>query len=81
MTLTTNLNDRQRQIVAQLRGEGLLSINDLCDQGLARRVHGGVAPPSNPVNLNFRAMRPHAKCMSWPVNCAPRTAILLAPRS
>ena len=30
-------------------------INDLCDQGLARRVHGGVAPPSNPVNLNFRA--------------------------
>jgi len=30
-------------------------INDLCDQGLARRVHGGVARPSNPVNLNFRA--------------------------
>lgn len=30
-------------------------INDLCDQGLARRVHGGVAPPANPVNLNFRA--------------------------
>lgn len=30
-------------------------INALCDQGLARRVHGGVAPPTNPVNLNFRA--------------------------
>ncbi|MBT8153321.1 DeoR/GlpR family DNA-binding transcription regulator [Epibacterium ulvae] len=29
--------------------------NALCDQGLARRVHGGVAPPANPVNLNFRA--------------------------
>lgn len=73
MTPTSNLNDRQRQIVEQLRAEGLLSINDLsdlfevatqtirrdindlCDQGLARRVHGGVAPPSNPVNLNFRA--------------------------
>ncbi len=73
MTLSTSLNDRQRQIVEQLRAEGLLSINDLsdlfevatqtirrdindlCDQGLARRVHGGVAPPSNPVNLNFRA--------------------------
>ena len=73
MTVMTNLNDRQRQIVEQLRAEGLLSINDLsdlfsvatqtirrdindlCDQGLARRVHGGVAAPSNPVNLNFRA--------------------------
>ncbi|MBE1283319.1 MAG: DeoR family transcriptional regulator [Rhodobacteraceae bacterium] len=32
-------------------------INDLCEQGLARRVHGGVAPPSNPLNLNFRARR------------------------
>lgn len=30
-------------------------INDLCDRGLARRVHGGVAPPSNPLNLNFHA--------------------------
>lgn len=30
-------------------------INAMCDQGLARRVHGGVAPPANPVNLNFRA--------------------------
>ena len=30
-------------------------INALCDEGLARRVHGGVVPPSNPVNLNFRA--------------------------
>lgn len=30
-------------------------INEMCDQGLARRVHGGVAPPANPVNLNFRA--------------------------
>lgn len=73
MDTLTDLNDRQRQIVEQLRGEGLLSINDLaeffsvatqtirrdindlCDQGLARRVHGGVAPPSNPVNLNFRS--------------------------
>ncbi|SEQ82576.1 DeoR/GlpR family DNA-binding transcription regulator [Thalassovita taeanensis] len=32
-------------------------INALCDAGLARRVHGGVAPPSNPVNLNFHARR------------------------
>lgn len=73
MNIMTDLNDRQRQIVKQLRAEGLLSINDLselfgvatqtirrdindlCDQGLARRVHGGVAPPSNPVNLNFRS--------------------------
>lgn len=73
MNAMTNLNDRQRRIVEQLRAEGLLSINDLsdqfevatqttrrdindlCDRGLARRVHGGVAAPSNPVNLNFRA--------------------------
>ena len=73
MNPMTNLNNRQRQIVEQLRAEGLLAINDLsalfgvatqtirrdindlCDQGLARRVHGGVAAPSNPMNLNFRA--------------------------
>lgn len=28
-------------------------INLLCDQGLVRRVHGGVVPPTNPTNLNF----------------------------
>lgn len=73
MCTIPNLNDRQRQIIEQLRVEGLFSINDLsdlfgvanqtirrdindlCDQGLARRVHGGVADPSNSVNLNFRA--------------------------
>ncbi|NOD64257.1 MULTISPECIES: DeoR/GlpR family DNA-binding transcription regulator [unclassified Ruegeria] len=32
-------------------------INALCDEGLARRVHGGVVAPSNPVNLNFRSRR------------------------
>ncbi|MEX0367071.1 MAG: DeoR/GlpR family DNA-binding transcription regulator [Ruegeria sp.] len=32
-------------------------INALCEQGVARRVHGGVAPPSNPVNLTFSARR------------------------
>ncbi|SEO97585.1 transcriptional regulator, DeoR family [Salinihabitans flavidus] len=32
-------------------------INGLCDHGLARRVHGGVVAPSNPVNLNFSARR------------------------
>ena len=69
----SDLNDRQRQIMEQLRASGQQSINelaaefgvatqtirrdinDLCDQGLARRVHGGVAPPSNPLNLNFHA--------------------------
>lgn len=69
----SELNDRQRQIVEELRATGEQSINtlaeqfsvatqtirrdinDLCDQGLARRIHGGVAPPSNPLNLNFRA--------------------------
>ncbi len=30
-------------------------INELCGEGLARRVHGGVEPPKNPVNLNYRA--------------------------
>jgi DeoR family glycerol-3-phosphate regulon repressor len=32
-------------------------INALCDLGLARRVHGGVVAPSNPVNLTFRSRR------------------------
>lgn len=30
-------------------------INDLCDKGLARRVHGGVVAPSLPENLTFHA--------------------------
>ncbi len=71
----TELNNRQRKIVALIKEAGLQSINDLsdhfgvatqtirrdinalCDRGLARRVHGGVVPPSNPVNLNFHARR------------------------
>lgn len=32
-------------------------INELCEQGLARRTHGGVAPPNAPANLTFTARR------------------------